>query len=262
VAAEGDITVGIADFDFFKVKTEPQTVTIYKKAPKGGSVPPYTKNPEFTATAEDPDEPDEPDEPNEPDKTDEPNELGEPKLPFLDVQPDDWFCDAAAYVYFNDLMIGTADDAFDPHATLTRAMIVTILHRLAGEPDAAQMPNPFDDVPKGAWYAEAVNWGMKNGIALGYGNGKFGPNDPVTKEQLAAFVYRAQQSSAVVPPDILMDYEWRDWEFVSGWAKPAVAKLTMQGIFRDIPGADFRPQTPATRAETAAVFYRYLTASK
>jgi uncharacterized repeat protein (TIGR02543 family) len=178
---------------------------------------------------------------------------------FTDVPKDTWYSDAVKYVSDLGLMIGTAEDKFAPTSTLTRGMIVTILYRLQGEPDIIGIDNPFNDIPNDAWFADAVKWGVANNIVLGYGNGKFGPNDPVTKEQLAVLLYRVQQSSEQIPPDILMDKEYRDEDKISGWAKNAVNTLTIQGLFHDIPGVGFNPQTPAIRAEVASVLYRFLT---
>jgi uncharacterized repeat protein (TIGR02543 family) len=180
--------------------------------------------------------------------------------PFKDVQPATWYYDAALDMHDRGIMNGTGSDTFDPNGTLTRAMIVTILYRLEGEPSIAGLANPFTDVPEGQWYTDAVKWGASKNIVLGYGNGKFGPNDPVLKEQLAALIYRLQQSSGKTPPDVLMDYEWPDWDKISDWAKSAVNALTMQGLFRDIPDTNFNPKKAATRAEIASILYCYLTA--
>ena len=180
--------------------------------------------------------------------------------PFKDVKPSDWFYDAAIDMYERGLMIGTEDDTFEPNTNLFRAMIVTILYRLEGEPDVTGLANPFDDVDESEWYTDAIRWAAKNGIVLGYGDGKFGANDPVTKEQLEALIYRTQQSIGKIPPDILTDFEWPDFDKVSDWAKSAVNALTIQGLFADIPGSNFNPQSPATRAVIASVLYRWLTA--
>jgi uncharacterized repeat protein (TIGR02543 family) len=182
------------------------------------------------------------------------------KNPFIDVKPGDWHYDAVMYVYEKGLMLGVSDELFDPNGTLTRAMIATILYRHAGSPDVSGLENPFTDVPEGKWYTSAVKWAYANGIAMGYGYGLFGIDDPVTKEQLAALIYRTQQADGKKPMDILADYQWSDWDNISDWAKSAVTKLTMQGIFRDMLNKPFNPQTPATRAEIAAILYRYLTA--
>jgi hypothetical protein len=155
-------------------------------------------------------------------------------------------------------MNGTAADKFSPQSTLTRAMIVTILYRQAGQPDVSALPNPFTDVPANTWYSDAVKWAAENGIVEGYGNGRFGPNDALKREQLAAIIYRLQQSSSHIPPDILMDYQWPDWGDISDYAKGAVSKLTMQGIFRDIPAEKFNPQANALRGEVAVILQRTL----
>ena len=182
--------------------------------------------------------------------------------PFADVRESDWFYDAVMYVFGKGLMVGVADDRFAPQSTLTRGMIVTILHRMAGEPDVSGLVNPFTDVPDDEWYTGAIKWGYENEIVSGYGGGRFGPNDPVTKEQLAVLIRRTQLNSDKIPPDILMGFEWADWDSISDWAKSAVNVLTIQGILADLPRADglLNPRTPATRAEVASMLYRYLTA--
>jgi len=105
-----------------------------------------------------------------------------------------------------------------------------------------------------------VKWAADSGIVNGYGDGKFGPNDALNREQLVAILYRLQQTTGQIPLDILMDREYPDFSEISDFAKNAVTKLTMQGIFRDIPGTNFNPKTPAIRAEVAAMLYRFLTA--
>jgi len=180
---------------------------------------------------------------------------------FADVNESDWFYDAVQYVFGKGLMIGVAEDRFAPQSTLTRGMIVTILYRHAGEPDVADLVNPFDDVPDGEWYTVAIKWGYENEIIAGHGDGRFGPYDPVTKEQLAVLIRRTQLNRGAVLPDILMDFEWADWDIISEWAKSAVNVLTIQGILRDLPreGGLLNPQAPAPRAEVASMLYRYLT---
>ena len=190
--------------------------------------------------------------------------VGQNPNPFTDIEESGWYYDAVQYIYGNGLMIGITGNEFAPEMELSRAMIVTILYRMADEPEISAevivRNAQFNDVVAGAWYADAVAWAYENGIVQGYGNGLFGTNDPVTKEQLAALIYRTQQSSGKAPMDILMDYEWQDWDAISGWAKSVVTKLTMQGLFRDIPGAALNPQAPAARAEIASMLYRYITA--
>ena len=109
--------------------------------------------------------------------------------PFGDVQSTDWYYDEVQYVYENGLMSGTSATTFSPDTTTTRGMIVTILHRLEGTP-AVSTSGTFADVTAGRYYTDAVEWASANGIVGGYGNGRVGPNDPITREQMAAILYR------------------------------------------------------------------------
>lgn len=107
-------------------------------------------------------------------------------LPFTDVNDDDWFSDVVRYVYEQGLMTGTSDTEFSPNLTTTRGMIVSILNRLEGGPIAESAG--FTDVADGDWYADAVNWAASEGIVAGYEDNTFRPNDPITREQLAAML--------------------------------------------------------------------------
>jgi hypothetical protein len=127
---------------------------------------------------------------------------------------------------------------------------------------AAAGGGQFADVAEGMYYYQAVNWAAQQGIVSGYGDGRFGPNDAVTREQLAAILYRFQHSTQQIPPDILMDKEYPDFSAISAYAKSAVTALTMQGVFRDIPGENFNPQAKASRAEVASMLQRFLEASE
>lgn len=111
------------------------------------------------------------------------------EFPFADVSDQDPNCAAIYDVFAKGLMLGVSDTEFAPEATLTRGMLVTILYRLAGEP-AFMNDNVFDDVESGSWYEKAIVWANGKGIVFGYGDGKFGPEDPVTREQMAAIFYR------------------------------------------------------------------------
>ena len=197
-----------------------------------------------------------------PPDNDENDASSAPAHPFEDVGNEDWCNNAVQYVYDKGLMIGTSAKQFSPNAALSRSMIVTILYRNDGEQDVFALDIPFDDVKENEWYTDAVKWAVSNGIVLGYGDGMFGINDPVTKEQLATLIYRTQQVGGKTPPDIVMDKEWPDWNKISDYAKGPVNVLTIQCVFRDLPYTDgnFNPQAPATRAEVASILYRYLTA--
>ena len=179
--------------------------------------------------------------------------------PFTDVQPSAWYYNDVLYVSNLGLMTGTAPDQFSPDLTLTRGMIVTVLYRQAGSPSVSGAVNPFNDVPENEYYADGVIWAADNGIISGYGNGMFGPNDDITREQLATIIYRYQQFSGVNPPSLLEAKVFNDGDKISTYALEAVNTLTSQGIITGKPGDLFDPQGTATRAEFAAMLHRFLT---
>ena len=109
---------------------------------------------------------------------------------FSDVNENDWFYDAAVYVVTNGLYKGTTATTFSPNTEMTHAMMVTVLWRLAGEPEVELVYGNFADVAQGSYYEKAVAWAAKNNIVTGYGEGFFGPDDPITREQLATIIYR------------------------------------------------------------------------
>ena len=114
------------------------------------------------------------------------------ELPFTDVPEDAWYADAAAYVYEHGLMAGTSATAFSPDATTSRSMIATILWRMAGSP-VVNFGLDYTDVVQGQWYSKAIRWVASEGIVGGYGNGLFGTNDPIAREQFDAMLYRFAQ---------------------------------------------------------------------
>jgi len=182
---------------------------------------------------------------------------------FEDVQPSAWYYDAVMYMYDNDLMEGFPDGTFMPDDPLTRAQVVTILYRLADSPDVADLENPFSDVAAGQWWFDQIVWAADEDIVRGFPDGTFGGNISVTKAQLAALVYRWQIANDLIPDDVL-EHEWPDAEDIEklDWAAEEIATLTAQGLFKDVPGANFAPNTPASRAVVASVLYNLLTAIK
>jgi hypothetical protein len=180
--------------------------------------------------------------------------------PFKGVKESDWFYNAVMYVYQHGLMNGTASDTFSPNTPITRGMIVTVLWRLAGSP-ATGSGNPFSDVPGGQYYSGAELWAAANGIVTGYGGGQFGPNDNVTREQLAAMLYRYIVSIGEGPHGAWMTNPgFGDAGDISDWASEAVAFLYMIGVINGKDDNLFDPSSGATRAEFAAMLYRWLTA--
>ena len=176
---------------------------------------------------------------------------------FDDVSKGDWFYKDVEYVYNEGIMDGVSKREFAPNETLTRAMIVKILYRIEGEP-AGYRSSDFNDVESGRWYTGAVAWAAEKEIVKGYGNGKFGPNDPVTREQLAAILYRYTQYkgwSTTAASGSLKGF--KDAASVSSYAVDAMNWAVDEGLLK---GANNKlsPKSNATRAQVAAIIHRYL----
>ena len=176
--------------------------------------------------------------------------------PFTDISENDWFYDDVMFVFINELMIGTSDTTFTPYGTTTRAMVATTLWRMDGEPQP-EGDNPFTDVKNGEWYTDAIVWANENGIALGYGNNLFGTNDPVTREQLAAFFYRYAEYKGYDTEITGSLDRFADKDDISEWAQEAMAWAVGYGIFEGRDDNKIAPQDNATRAEFAAMLHRF-----
>ncbi len=180
-------------------------------------------------------------------------------LPFVDVQETDWFYNAIDYVFRNELMNGTSADTFTPEGTTSRGMIVTVLWRMENQPQA-DYGMQFDDTSGDAYYAAAVRWAAEEEIVSGYGDGRFGPDDPVTREQLTAILYRYAQYRKY---DVTVEGESGirsciDFERISGYAVPAMEWAWEEGIVQGTgDGSTLSPQGTATRAQTAAMLMRF-----
>ena len=178
-------------------------------------------------------------------------------LPFADVSGSDWFYNDVRYVYEKGIMDGTGADRFSPNAPLTRAMIVTILYRMAGSP-AMSGASDFKDVDSNKWFAKAVAWAAANGIVNGYGSGLFGPNDPVTREQLAAILYRYAVYGGMTAVTLEENLgSFADTAQLSAYAIQAMNWAVGQGLING-SGSNLVPKAQATRAQVAAIIHRYL----
>lgn len=178
-------------------------------------------------------------------------------LPFVDVDEDDWFYGDVEYVYGNGLMNGVDDTHFAPDDTLTRGMIVTILYRMEGEP-AVHTFGTFDDVDVyDDWFGEAVEWAAKNGIVKGYDNGNFGPYDAITREQLAAILFRYAGFKGYDVSARADLSKFTDADSVSAYAVEAMQWAVAEGLINGANGA-LMPQASATRAQVAAIIRRFL----
>ena len=177
--------------------------------------------------------------------------------PFTDVSEKDWFYGDVMFVYENGLILGTSKTLFSPHGTATRGMMATILWRMEGSP-APKGKNSFTDVEAGKWYADAITWTAENGIFAGYGKDKFGPDDPITREQLAAIFYRyadykGYDLTVKGNPDT-----FKDADKITDYAKTAMQWAVGSGLVKGKSGNLLDPQGTATRAEIAAMLHRFI----
>jgi len=177
--------------------------------------------------------------------------------PFTDVSEKDWFYGDVMFVYENGLILGTSKTLFSPHGTATRGMMATILWRMEGSP-APKGKNSFTDVEAGKWYADAITWAAENGIFAGYGKDKFGPDDPITREQLAAIFYRyadykGYDLTVKGNPDT-----FKDADKITDYAKTAMGWAVGSGLVKGKSSNLLDPQGTATRAEIAAMLHRFI----
>lgn len=184
---------------------------------------------------------------------------GCPSTNFTDVEENGWYHTGVDFMVKNGFMNGVADDAFDVDGNLTRAQLVTILYRIAGEPESTAT-NPFADVADGQWYTNAVIWAAENGIVKGVNTTTFAPNDQITREQIATILFRYAKAEKVEGK--LTGFP--DAEKISDYAADAMAWAVEQGLINGISESDGKtylaPQETATRAQIAVILMRYLTA--
>ena len=177
--------------------------------------------------------------------------------PFTDVSQKDWFYGDVMFVYENGLILGTSKTLFSPYGTATRGMMATILWRMEGSP-APKGKNSFTDVEAGKWYADAITWTAENSIFAGYGKDKFGPDDPITREQLAAIFYRyADYKGYDLTVKGNLD-KFRDADKITDYAKTAMQWAVGSGLVKGKSGNLLDPQGTATRAEIAAMLHRFI----
>ena len=195
-------------------------------------------------------------------KVEMPEQKPEEKETFKDVKKNDWYYEAVEYVADKGLMNGTGNDEFTPDANTTRGMIVTILYRLEGSPEVSM--STFTDVANTEYYAKAVAWAEKNGIVNGYGEGKFGPNDVITREQLAAIMYRysnyKKYDTSVGEDTNILSYN--DISELSEYAVSSMQWACGAGLVNGIGDGKLAPKGNATRAQLATILMRYCESNK
>lgn len=176
--------------------------------------------------------------------------------PFTDVPASHWAHDDITYVYENDLMNGTDGSLFSPESTTTRAQVVTVLYRLAGQP-AADWANPFWDVPASAWFHDAVTWAWENDITGGVSSTHFGAGNAVTREQLATFLYRYAQDQGYDTSARADLSGYSDAGLVSSYATQALSWANATGLITGTTATTLSPQGSATRAQVATILSRF-----
>ncbi len=181
--------------------------------------------------------------------------------PFTDVSEKDWFYNDAMFVYKNGLMLGTSKTLFSPHGTVTRGMMATILWRMEGSL-APKGENSFTDVEAGMWYTDAITWTAENGIFAGYSKDKFGPDDPITREQLTAIFYRyADYKGYKLTVTGNLD-KFEDADKITDYAKTVMQWAVGNGLIKGKSENLLDPQGTATRAEIAAMLHRFVEKAK
>ncbi len=182
-----------------------------------------------------------------------------PSKAFTDLDAKVWYHEGVDYALTNGLMNGVGGGKFEPDGQLTRAQLVTVLYRAAGEPDTGKQVNPFTDVADDAWYTKAVIWAANNGIVNGVAKNTFAPDDSITREQIAAMLYRYAGAEAA-KEDKLSAFP--DAAKVSDWAKEALNWAVASGLINGVADANgtanLEPQATATRAQIATILMRWL----
>ncbi|WP_297213126.1 S-layer homology domain-containing protein, partial [uncultured Flavonifractor sp.] len=177
------------------------------------------------------------------------------ELPFTDVAAEDWYYEAVSYVYSQKLMDGVSASQFAPEMSLTRAMLTTVLWRMEGAP--AGGGTVFLDVAEEAWYAQAVSWAAEHGLVEGYGGGRFGPEDPITREQLAVLLYRYAHGQGDTGEAAGTLDNYSDGGQVSPWALEGMTWAVNAGLISGKGGGRLDPGGTALRGEIAALLQRF-----
>ena len=176
-------------------------------------------------------------------------------MPFTDVPEDAWYIEGAKYVYGNFIMSGTGPTTFDPSGTVSRGMIVQILYNLEGQPDIEE-EHGFSDVPEGYWSSDAIAWAVEHGVVGGYGNGTFGPDNDLTREQMAVILFNYANSAGY---DTTARRELSGFTDVSpnGWARTALEWAYAEGLLTGTSGTTMSPAGQASRAQIAVIMMRF-----
>lgn len=215
-------------------------------APTASPTPTPTSSPTPTATPT-----------PSPTSTSSPTPTPNIKHPFIDVKDNAWYAQAVQYVYENGLMAGVSSTTFSPNSTTTRGQLVTILYRAEGGPEVNETVK-FNDVPSGKWYSKAVSWASENGIVSGYGNGQFGPNDSVTREQMVTILRRYAESKQIDTNKKADLSNYTDYKAISTYAVAPMQWAVAEGIISGTSKTTLSPTGTSTRAQIAVVLKRFM----
>ncbi|MHC1694719.1 MAG: S-layer homology domain-containing protein [Eubacteriales bacterium] len=182
-------------------------------------------------------------------------------LPFKDVSEETWYYNSVSFAYANNIFGGTTATEFNPEMAMTRSMFVTVLWRLDEKP-SAKTKSSFKDVKEGEWYTEAVSWAVENGIVQGYGDGLFGTNDSITREQLAVMLMNYARYKEYGLSTVTVLSTFRDSEKIVSWARNSMRWATGEGYLGDTGNMYLLPQGEATRAEVAEILRRFVMKAK
>ena len=180
-----------------------------------------------------------------------PADISPRKVSFVDVKEGDWFYEGVQYTVAKGLFKGVSANRFDPSGEMTRGMVVQTLYALAGKPKVAKT-HRFPDVKDGDWFSDAVAWAVKTGVASGYDSGLFGPNDKVTREQLAVMLHGYEKKPHSGAP-----LNFADANRISGWAKPAMRWAVENKLMSGVPGNRILPQGMAERSQGAVIMMQF-----
>jgi hypothetical protein len=184
----------------------------------------------------------------------------DPAAEFTDLDDGAWYMDGIRWALDRGIMKGVDAGEFAPDTVMSRAMLVTVLYRMEDQP-SAEAGADFPDVPEGEWYAQAVRWAAASGIVTGYEDGLFGPNDPLTREQLAVILYRDARARGLgFPGEEAFSLDFTDAGSVSDWAYEAMCWMTARDVIRGTDAGELVPRAYATRAQAAVMLMRYLAA--
>ena len=185
-------------------------------------------------------------------------EAPNPSALYSDLEQDAWYIPGINYVLYNDIMNGVTSTHFEPATTATRGMIVTLLYRLEGQPALGSAHSQFRDVPNSAWFAPAITWATEQKLVEGYYNRTFGPDDPITREQLATILYRYATYKGLNPTGTANLQQFGDAAKINTWAEPAMNWAVSNGLMDGMGNGLLEPDGNTSRAQVATLFMRYM----